>query len=82
MKRTSRWKGAQDLDILDIMLKDRVAHPVEIQMLRKGCRKKRESKPPEPELEALLVKEFEEARQAGRSVNRRSSIRHGQEIYS
>ena len=58
MKPTSRWQGAQDRGTLDNMLKDRVAHPAEIEMLPKGCRKKRESKPPEPELEALLVKEF------------------------
>ena len=78
----SRWKAAQNLGITDNMLKDWIAHQTNIEMLLKGGCKRHESKPLEPQLEASLMREFKEARQAGRSINRRWFTRHGQEIYS
>ena len=78
----SRWKAVQNLGITDNMLKDWIAHQAEIEMLPKGGRKRHKSKPLEPELEASLMREFKEARKAGRSVNRRWFTRHSQEIDS
>lgn len=63
------------------MIKDWIGHEDQIRDLKRGIRKNRTPGPKEPELEKRLVIEFEVARAAGRSINRRWFIRKALSIY-
>ena len=81
MKPITKWKAAQQLGITYPMIKDWIGARVEIEALKKGCRKNRTHMAKFPALEQRLFEQFNEIRKEGAKITKQWFIISAKHIF-